>query len=156
MGDQLEVVREMDAPADRVWGLVSDITRMGDWSPEAVEHEWLDGADGPAVGARFRGRNRKGRHRWSTIGEVVECEPGRSFAFEVTSIGLPVARWGYSIEPLGEDRCRVTETWIERRGLVITVLGRIATGTADRAERNRQTMGETLDALAAEAASTAG
>ena len=40
------------APAERVWAMVSDVTRMGEWSPEAVRAEWLDGANGPSVGAR--------------------------------------------------------------------------------------------------------
>jgi len=45
----------MAASADRVWDLVSDITRIGEFSPETFEAEWLGDATGPAVGARFRG-----------------------------------------------------------------------------------------------------
>jgi hypothetical protein len=152
--EHVEVQREVAAPAEVVWGLVADVTRMGEWSPEAVAHSWLDGADGPEVGARFRGRNRNGWRRWSTVAEVVSCEPGRSFGFDVSSLGLPVARWSYRIEP-GADAgsCTVTESWTEQRGLTIKVLGLLATGVGNRPEHNRATMQRTLDALAAAAAS---
>jgi len=52
---QGSVTVHIDAPAERVWELVSDITRIGEFSPETFEAEWLDGADGPRAGARFRG-----------------------------------------------------------------------------------------------------
>ena len=58
------VTVHMSAPAEEVvWELVSDVTSIGKFSPETFEAEWLDGATGPAVGARFRGhvkRNGKG------------------------------------------------------------------------------------------------
>jgi hypothetical protein len=49
------VTVHMDASPDRVWELVSDVTRVGEFSPETFEAEWLGGASGPEVGARFRG-----------------------------------------------------------------------------------------------------
>jgi hypothetical protein len=39
----------IDAAPERVYDLVSDITRMGEWSPENLCGHWLDRADGPAV-----------------------------------------------------------------------------------------------------------
>ena len=57
------VTLHIDAPPEKVWGLVSDITKMGEYSPEVFEAEWLGGATGPAVGARYRGhvkRNERG------------------------------------------------------------------------------------------------
>src|ERR1700727_265994 len=53
------VTVHMAASADRVWHLVSDITRVGEFSPETFEAEWLDGARGPVPGARFRGHVRR-------------------------------------------------------------------------------------------------
>ena len=53
--------------------------------PETFEAEWLDGATGPALGARFRGhvkRNEIGPVYW-TVCRVTACEPGREFGFEV-------------------------------------------------------------------------
>ena len=47
------------APAGLVWDLVSDVTRIGEFSPETFEAQWLDGASGPRAGARFRGHVRR-------------------------------------------------------------------------------------------------
>ena len=152
MSTRVEIVRDIAASPEEVYAAISDVTRMGEWSPEAAHHSWLGPATGPAVGARFRGRNRNGWRRWSTVAEVVDCEPGRSFVFEVRSLGLRVARWGYTITPGPEaDRCTVTESWTEQRGLTIKVLGLFATGVKDRATHNRRTMIATRDALAAAA-----
>jgi uncharacterized protein YndB with AHSA1/START domain len=141
------VEQEIAAPADEVWAMVSDVTRMGEWSPEAKGATWLGDASGPSVGARFRGRNQRGWRRWSTTGEVVEAEPGRAFAFDVHAGPLRVARWAYRLEPNGGG-CRVTETWEDRRGGLIRVLGRLATGVAERDDHNREGMTQTLANLA--------
>ncbi len=55
------VVADLAAPADHVYALISDITRMSEWSPECIHCEWTDEATGPAVGARFKARNKGGR-----------------------------------------------------------------------------------------------
>jgi len=81
-----------------VWAMVSDVTRMGEWSPETVSCEWLDGATGPAVGARFRGHNRRGRGRWSRTCEVVACVRGQEFAFVVRP-DSPETLWRYRFGP---------------------------------------------------------
>ena len=68
------------ASPEAVWELVSDVTRIGEYSPETFEAEWLDGATGPAVGAEFRGhvkRNEKGPTYWTRC-RVVTCEPARA------------------------------------------------------------------------------
>ncbi|HYF47162.1 MAG TPA: SRPBCC family protein [Acidimicrobiales bacterium] len=142
------VSREIEAPAEEVWAMVSDISRMGEWSPEATGGKWLKGADGPAVGARFRGRNQRGWRRWSTTAEVVECEPGRSFAFDIHVGPFTVARWSYRFEPTAQG-CRVTEVWEDKRQAFMHALGRVATGVSDRATHNRQGMEQTLERVAA-------
>lgn len=45
----------MAAPPDKIWTLIADVRNTGRFSPETFEAEWLDGATGPALGARFRG-----------------------------------------------------------------------------------------------------
>ena len=45
--------RQIAAPAEKVWALVSDLPRMGEWSPENEGGAWADGATGPAMGATF-------------------------------------------------------------------------------------------------------
>lgn len=149
---QVTVEQEIAAPAERVWALVSDVTRMGEWSPEAVGATWLGGATGPTVGARFKGKNQRGWHRWSTKAEVVEAEPGRAFAFDVTLGPLKVARWGYRLEPTA-DGCRVEERWEDHRGSIVKAVGGPATGVADRAAHNREGMTTTLANLAVAAES---
>lgn len=145
MTGRTEVSTHIDAPADRVWALVSDLTRMGEWSPETTKVAWRKGASGPAVGARFRGWNRKGLVRWFTDGVVSDLEPGRALAFEVSSAGVPVARWGYRIEPdAGGAGCTLTETWEDhRKGVFKTVTG-IAIGVRDRKAHNAEGMEVTL------------
>ena len=61
---QGSVTVHMAAPPERVWSLVSDVTNTGRFSPETFEAEWLDGATGPAVGARFRGHVRRNGKKW--------------------------------------------------------------------------------------------
>lgn len=78
-GGEVEVFVEADPRA--VYAVVSDVTRTGEWSPECRRCRWLDGVEGPAVGARFRGWNRWRFNRWSRVCEVIEAEPGREFAF---------------------------------------------------------------------------
>src|SRR4051794_31711348 len=97
------VTVHMKATPEQVWRLVSDVTRIGEFSPETFEAEWLDGADGPAVGARFRGhvkRNERGPVYWTTC-TVRVCEPATEFAFTVDIAGRAVSTWGYRLRPDG-------------------------------------------------------
>ena len=92
----------IDAPADRVWRLVSDVVLMPDLSDELQSAEWLDGATGPALGARFLGRSRhEALGEWSATSSVVEFEPGRVFGWAVGDPGEPAARWRFRLEPDG-------------------------------------------------------
>jgi len=72
---------EIKASPEKVWMLVSDITRMGEWSPECRSCEWVGGATGPAVGAKFKGKNKAGVMRWSTTCEITVADPGNEFTF---------------------------------------------------------------------------
>lgn len=131
------------ATPQRVFDLVSDLPGMGRFSPENAGGRWLAGATGPAVGVGFRGQNRRGLHRWSTRCTVTRCEPGRAFAFAVSSMGLPVADWAYDIEVDG-DGSRLTETWTDRRGRLITLAGRLVSGVADRSAFTAESIERTL------------
>lgn len=91
----------MDAPAEKIWSLVTDVTRIGEFSPETFEAEWLDGATGPAVGAKFRGhvkRNGRGPTYWATCKVLTVDEP-REFSFAVVNRDKPVNTWGYRLAP---------------------------------------------------------
>jgi uncharacterized protein YndB with AHSA1/START domain len=106
------VTVHIDAPPAAVWALVSDVTRIGEYSPETFEAEWLDGADGPAAGARFRGhvkRNGWGPVYWTTC-VVTAAETEREFAFTVGPPERAMNSWRYVLEPVdgGTD---VTESF---------------------------------------------
>lgn len=52
-------------------GLLANLERMVEWSPECYRVAREDGAGSPAVpGARFRGWNRYGRMKWSVACQV--------------------------------------------------------------------------------------
>lgn len=132
--------------------MVSDLPSMGRFSPENRGGRWVS-VDGPAVGAVFVGSNGAGRRRWSTRCTVVRSEPGRSFAFDVASVGLPVARWSYEVEPF-EGGCRLTEQWEDRRGRLVTTFGRWVTGVADRTAFTAASIEQTLQAVKEKAESS--
>ena len=125
MADLTAESRLIAAPAEKVWGLVSDLPRMGEWSPENAGGAWKNGATGPAVGAAFTGRNKKGLRRWSTTAKVIECEPGKVFEIAVVfgPTAVPVANWRYEFED-AEGGCRVTESWDDHRAAWMRVVAR--------------------------------
>jgi hypothetical protein len=146
--ESVSVRRSIDANADHVWSLISDVTRMGEWSPETTRGVWVRGASAPAVGARFKGENELGKKSWATACEVVECEPGRSFCFRVTGGPLDVALWEYHLEPDG-DGCVVEERWTDERGWLVRTSGKWISGVEHDADWNRTGMEQTLERLAA-------
>ena len=108
------VTVHMAAPAETIWDLVADVRNTGRFSPETFEAEWLDGATGPALGARFRGhvkRNEIGPVYWTTC-RVTACEPGREFGFEVLLGGRAVNNWHYAFTPTGQGTDVTESFWI--------------------------------------------
>lgn len=144
------VSRTIAADPHLVWSLISDVTRMGEWSPETTRGVWLKGANGPSVGARFKGENELGKKSWATVCEVVDAEPGRSFCFRVKGGPLGVALWEYRIEPT-DGGCVVTEHWTDERGWLVRTSGKLISGVDHDADWNRKGMEETLERLAAAA-----
>ncbi len=63
------------AGIDAVWEVVRDPTRVGQWSHECVDGDWVGGATEARPGARFRGRNKQGPFRWGRLCEVMRIEP---------------------------------------------------------------------------------
>ena len=110
------VTLHIDAPPPEVWALVTDITKLGEYSPEVVEAEWLDGATGPAVGARYRGRVRRNENwpvlYWTTC-EVTQCVPNQVFEFAVVMRDRPVNTWRYELLATQDGGTDVTESWEE-------------------------------------------
>lgn len=154
MQDQVTV--HMDATPQQVWALVSDITRIGEFSPETFEAEWLDGATGPAVGARFRGhvkRNQKGPIYWSTC--VVEvCEPEVEFTFGVLAGGKVTNTWGYRLAAAEGGGTDVTEFFRLTPSLPVKVYWTLFGWT--RGATNRRGMQTTLERMKAVVEADAG
>lgn len=138
------------ASADELYALVSDVTRMGEWSPENMGGRWLGGATGPAVGARFTGANRRGWRRWSTTCTVTAADPGRRFAFDVAFTAVPVSRWSYEFRPDG-DATVVTETWTDLRPGWFALAAQPLMGVPDVRAYNEENIRKTLANLAAAA-----
>jgi len=147
------VTVHMTAPAGRVWDLVTDVTRIGEFSPETFEGEWLDGADGPGAGARFRGhvrRNGRGPVYWTTC-TVTASEPGRVFGFAVAGPGgRTLNTWRYELSPRAEGT-DVTESF-ELPGMLGTRLYWMLAGRR-RLRTNLDGMRVTLERIRAVAES---
>ena len=143
------VTVHMNASPEKIWDLVSDVTKIGLYSPETFEAEWLDGATGPAVGAEFRGhvkRNGKGPIYWTNC-TVLESTPGREFAFIA---GLGERRlnvWRYKLEPSGAGT-DVTESFQLADNLLLNFYWAVWGWSRGRANRNG--MQTTLERIKAE------
>lgn len=141
------VTRVIDAPPEVVWSKITDLTRMGEWSPENKGGEWLDGATGPAVGAKFKGKNANGKRSWSTTVVITEYEPLNKISFALQVGSSQWCDWIYEVEPSGSGT-KVTHSWVDRRSTLASWLGLLVSGVKDRALHNRRNMEATLDALA--------
>src|SRR3569833_518846 len=122
------VTVHMAAAPDEVWALISDVTKIGEYSPETFEAEWLDGATGPANGVKFRGhvkRNGRGPVYWTKC-RITESEPGRTFEFAVQGPkDKPINTWRYELVPSG-DGTDVTESFQLANALPLRLYWKIA------------------------------
>jgi uncharacterized protein YndB with AHSA1/START domain len=135
-----EVSLHVDAPVEEVWSLVSDVTRIGEFSPETFEARWRRGSTGPEAGAKFKGhvkRNGVGPTYWSAC-EVTQCVPNEIFEFAVGTDDLTVNNWGYRLEPDGTGT-KVTEYFRLEPSLVMraywALLGPLRGRTNERGMR---------------------
>ncbi len=101
----------IDADPDEVYGLVSDITRMGEWSPEATGGAWVDDGAG-AVGDWFEGTNQSGDQAWSRMCEVAVAEPGADFTFVVGGIENNYTWWSFEMTSEGSETMLTERWWI--------------------------------------------
>ncbi|MFT4199412.1 SRPBCC family protein [Gordonia sp. (in: high G+C Gram-positive bacteria)] len=112
----VEVETKVSAPPEQVWAAVTDIRLPVDLPGELQDAQWLDGADGPVVGARFVGRNEiENVGKTETVCTVVDVEPGRRWVWSVnagagsgasgpneTGDLEPWAQWGFEVDPSRE------------------------------------------------------
>ena len=108
---RIEVV--VDATARQVWEVVSDVTRIGEWSHECHAARWMDDADGPSPGVRFRGRNRAGWVRWSRTCEIVTAVPLSQIVWRTVSTPLfpDSTQWRLQLEPTSDAQTLIRQSF---------------------------------------------
>ncbi|BBW99771.1 polyketide cyclase [Mycolicibacterium moriokaense] len=140
-----EASTDIAADPATVYALITDLSTLASLAEEVNAMQWHKG-DRVAPGAVFKGHNRQGSRKWTTTCTVTEAEPGRTFAFDVKSLVIPVAHWRYDITAT-DGGCTVTErTWDKRPGWFRTPAG-IATGVRDRDSANGKHIELTLQRL---------
>jgi hypothetical protein len=97
----------VDTDPDTLYALVSDVTNMGQWSPQCKECWWEDEDGSPVAGAWFKGRNEASGRVWETRSQVMVAEPGREFVWEVNGGWV---RWGFTLDPV-DGGTRLTQSW---------------------------------------------
>jgi hypothetical protein len=110
--DSVELVMEADAHV--LYAMVSDLPRIGEWSPECESVDWEGDVTVPVENTTFVGHNAVGpgrRIRYSRHGRVLVADPGREFAFITDEGGRESTAWRYRFEPLVDGRTRVTESY---------------------------------------------
>ncbi|MGW0176667.1 SRPBCC family protein [Rhodococcus sp. NPDC003322] len=103
MTNTLEADIEIDATADAVWRVISDLERMGKWSPQCKVMKVFGGP--VRQGTRTFNVNKKGLLVWPTSAKVIRFEPGKAIAWRVSENHTI---WTYELTPT-ETGTRVTE-----------------------------------------------
>ena len=101
---------DVNASAQDVYALLTDLERLPTLSPENQRCEFLADATGIDVGVRFRGHNKSGDNDWTRACQVAAAEPGRDFTFVVGGVEDNCTWWSYEMEPV-EGGTRLTERW---------------------------------------------
>lgn len=107
---------ELDIEADArvLYEMVSDLPRIGEWSPECEGVEWEGDVTVPVANTTFVGHNAVGpgrRIRYTRHGRVLVADPGREFAFITDEGGRESTVWRYRFEPRTGGGTRVTESY---------------------------------------------
>ena len=108
------VTIEIEADAQTLYGMISDLPRIGEWSPECEAVTWEGDVTTPVEGTTFMGHNAVGpgrRIRYSRHGSVLAADHGREFTFITDEGGRPSTAWRYQFEPVSDHRTRVTESY---------------------------------------------
>src|SRR5687768_11237324 len=114
----VEVETRVAAPREAVWALITDVTRMSEFSPELIKAHWLDaGVERPVVGARFSGTNNLGGFEWARVCTVVAADEPSTFAYIVGDRfdGTPTGEWRFEIEADGSDGTKLCQRFSHAR-----------------------------------------
>lgn len=147
---------EIAASPEKVYAMISDLTRMGEFSPENTGGTWAGKAEPGTVGAKFKGKNKNGKKTWTAAVVVTEATAPTRFAFTTVVGPIKAADWSYEITPTATG-CQVSEAWVDRRPapLAAPKVYQALTGISDRAASVKTGIETTLANLkkAAEASS---
>lgn len=96
-GPTAEVHLLIDAPIERIWEQVTDINLPAEFSAEFLGAQWID--PGPALGARFVGRNHHDAlGDWETTSWVDRYEPLHAFGWAVSDPHNPSSTWWFLLD----------------------------------------------------------
>jgi hypothetical protein len=144
------VERYIEASPEVLYGILSDVTRTPERTPDIVRCEWIDGATGPAVGARFKAINTAGgRKKWFNKPIVTVADPGEEFTFTRTEPFAGTIEWKHVLTAEGTGT-RVTESYTVLKPLTIVgwfIIGTLC-GLKDRQTDLHDSMVDSLDRLA--------
>jgi uncharacterized protein YndB with AHSA1/START domain len=121
---------DIAAPVGKVWSLVSDLSRMPQWSPQCRMMKLL----GPLrPGTRTLNINRRNMLFWPTTSTITEVVPERKLAFRIP---LNTSVWTYELEPTATGT-RLVETRHAENGVtaVSTAVTKAALGGVDSFEK---------------------
>lgn len=139
---------EIDAPPSAVWAVVSDLRRMGEWSPQC-RRMIIRGGE-VKQGTRTVNINRQGWKVWPTRSYVKVYEPERELALKIAENGTV---WTYRLEELEGGRTRLTESRTAPNGVsnLSNVLTKHVLGGTDEFEQGLQRgIAETLRRIKSE------
>jgi len=125
----LQAEVEINAPVSTVWSLVSDLSRMPQWSPQCRVMKLL----GPLrPGTRTLNLNRHNMLFWPTTSVITEVVPERKLAFRIP---INTTVWTYELEPTATGT-RLVETRHAEKGVTAasTAITKAALGGVDTFE----------------------
>ncbi|MEH3154149.1 MAG: SRPBCC family protein [Gordonia paraffinivorans] len=99
----IEQSTEIAATPEKVWSIVSDLKRMGEWSPQCRKVIVRGGT--VKLGAKTVNVNKRGLLVWPTTAKVVRFEPNKQIAYRIAENHTV---WGFEITPT-DAGVRLTE-----------------------------------------------
>lgn len=111
----IEASTDIKATPEKVWSIVSDLARMGEWSPQCRKVIVRGGTVGQ--GTKTINVNKRGLLVWPTTAKVVTFEPNREIAYRITENHTV---WGFEITP-SADGVTLTERRVAADGKTTAV-----------------------------------
>jgi uncharacterized protein YndB with AHSA1/START domain len=106
---------ESTAPAEKVWRIWSDMSTWGQWNPNVTTMDWQGGFESGTTGVM---NTPSGQHHKM---QLVDVQPGRSFALLTAVVPGTRFRFNCRIEPAG-GKTKISQT-VEVGGPLGPVMG---------------------------------